>query len=163
MAVPVLGQEPIKIGYVDVQRVGSSSNAGRIAKEKFQVEVKRVETGLLKKKKELERMKSDIEKKSLLMNELERRNLKRDYQRSVRSYQIKMRDYQEELRERENEIVALVLKDIQQVVVELGRKEKFSFIMQKEQFIYADQTVDLTDRVIKLVNSRTENRVKKKK
>ena len=163
MAVPVLGQEPIKIGYVDVQRVGNSSNSGRLAKEKFQAEVKRVEAGLRKKEKELERMKSDLEKKALLLNEKERRNLERDYQRRVRSYQIKMRDHQEELREREKESVMRVLKGIHQVVLELGKKEKFSFIMSKAQLLYADQTVDLTDRVIKLINSRIENRVKKKK
>jgi Skp family chaperone for outer membrane proteins len=49
-------QEKIKIGYIDLQRAISESDAGKKAKDNFQSDVKRVESDLLKEKQEIERI-----------------------------------------------------------------------------------------------------------
>lgn len=74
-------QERVKIGFIDIQRAISDSNAGKKAKDRFQAQVKKAEAELLKEKTELERLKSDLDKKGPLMKEEERRNLESDLQR----------------------------------------------------------------------------------
>ena len=157
-----MGQESIKIGYVNVQRVVNSSSSGKLAKENFQAEVKKVESNLLKTKKELELLESDFKRKSLLLNEKEKKNLQRNLQKRIRDYQMTMRDKQEELREREREMTTAFLKTVHSIVVQLGKAENFSFIMQKEQFMYSNNSMDLTDKIIKLVDIQSKNRLNKK-
>ena len=148
LAVPVRSQEGVKIGFVDLDRALNESRAGRSALEKLQAEVKETESSLLKEKQDLERLRSDIDKKRLLLKEVERRNLEKDFQRRVRNYQRAMRDSQEELNQRKNELMADILKGLEKAVAEVGKKEKFTLILERSQVLYTDQGVDITDMVI---------------
>ena len=93
IATPAWAQEKIKIGAVDVQRVISESQSGKAAKDKFQTQVKKIEADLLREKQAVEKMKSDLEKKSALMNEEDRRNQEKEIQKRERGYVLGMRDY----------------------------------------------------------------------
>ncbi len=148
LAVPVKSQEGVKIGFVDLDRALNESRAGRSALKKLQAEVKETESSLLKEKQDLERLRSDIDKKGLLLKEVERRNLEKDFQRRVRNYQRAMRDSQEELNQRKNELMADILKGLEKVVTEVGKKGKFTLILERSQVLYTDQGVDITDTVI---------------
>ena len=70
LCVPAVeAQDRVKIGFIDIQRAISDSNAGKRAKERFQAQVKKAEAELLKEKTELERLKADLDKKGPLMKE----------------------------------------------------------------------------------------------
>jgi len=154
LAMPVWAQEKVKIGFIDLQRAISESQAGKKAKERFEAEVKKIEVDLLKEKQEVERLKSDFEKRSPLLKEEERRNLEKEFQRRYVGYQRVMRDSQEELRLKEGEMTAEILKGLEKVVAEVGKGENFTLIFERSQLLYIDQGVDITNRVIQLYNSR---------
>lgn len=162
-ALPVWAQEKLKIGIVDIQRVISESQAGKAAKDKFQTQVKKVEADLVKEKQEVDKLKSDFDKKSALMNEEERKNLEKEIQRRERGYVLSARDFQEELGQREREMTAEIFKDIVKIVNDLGKTEKFSLVLERSQVPYSDETIDITKRVIELYNSRTPGKVTKGK
>ena len=67
-------QDKIKIGFVDIQRAISESQSGKKARERFQSEIKKAESDLMKEKQEVERLKADMEKKGMLLKEDEKRN-----------------------------------------------------------------------------------------
>ena len=153
LAVPVRSQEGVKIGFVDLDRALNESRAGKIALEKLQTKIKETESSLLKEKQDLERLRTDIDKKGLLLKETERRKLEKEFQRRVRNYQREMRDSQEELNQRKNELMADILKGLEKVVTAIGKKEKFTLILERSQVLYTDQGVDITDTVIKRYDS----------
>ncbi len=163
LTVPLWAQEKVRIGVVDIQRAISESEAGKKAKEKFRAQVKKIEAGLLREKQEVERLRSSFEKKSLLLKEDERRNLQREIQKRERSYRLSMRDHEQELREREGEMTAKMLKDLQKVIGEVGKGEKFTLILERSQVPYSDKSIDITNKVIELYNSRTGGKVPKGK
>ena len=99
-------------------------------------------------------MKSDFDKKGALLKEEERFNLEKELQRKALGYQRSMQDSQEELRQKENEMTGAILQDLQKIVVEVGKKEKFTLILERSQVLYSDQGVDITPKVIELYNSR---------
>jgi len=155
--VPRAGaQERVKIGFIDIQRAISESTAGKRAKDKFQSQVKKAEADLLKEKQELERLKGDLDKKGPLMKEEERRNLEADLQRRYVNYQRTMGDQQQELRQREGALTADILKDLEKIVNEVGKSEKFTLILERNQILYSDQGIDVTNKVIELFNSRNK-------
>ena len=152
----VQGQERLKIGFIDVQRVIAESNSGKRAKERFQAQIKKVEADLLKERQDLERLKTDIEKKGPLLKEDERRNLEADFQKRSVNLQRSMGDYQEELRQREGAMMSEILKELEGVVADFGKAEKFTVILERSQILYSDQGTDVTSKVIESYNSRVK-------
>ena len=56
-------EQRVKIGFLDVQRVISESQAGKRARDRFQAEIKRAEADALRDKSEIERLKSRLGQK----------------------------------------------------------------------------------------------------
>jgi Skp family chaperone for outer membrane proteins len=67
-----------------------------------------------------------------------------------------MGDYQQDLQRKNNEMMAEILKELEQVVNEVGKAEKFTFILEKTQILYSDQGTDITTKVIEAYNSRVK-------
>jgi outer membrane protein len=149
-----LAQERIKIGFIDIQRVISESQPGKRAKERFQAQVKKAESDVVKERQDLEKLKADIEKKGPLLKDEERRNLEADYQRRSVTLQRAMSDYQQELQQKNNEMMADILKELEQIVNEVGKADKFTLILERSQILYSDQGIDITSKVIETYNSR---------
>jgi outer membrane protein len=149
-------QDRVKIGFIDVQRAISESVAGKRARERFQAQVKKAEADLLKEKNELERLKGELDKKGPLLKDDERRNLEGDLQRRYVTYQRSMNDQQQDLRQKENEMTGDILKELEKIVNEVGKSEKFTLIMERSQILYSDQGIDITNKVIEVYNSRAK-------
>jgi len=151
-------QDRVKIGFIDIQRAISGSQAGKRAKEMFQAQVKKVEADLLREKQELERLKGDLDRKSALLKEEEKRNLESDLQRRYVNYQRSMQDQQQILRQKEGEMTSDILKELEKIVNEIGKSEKFTLILERNQILYSDQGIDITSKVIEVYNSRSKSK-----
>jgi len=149
-----LAQERIKIGFIDVQRIISESQAGKKAKDRFQAQVKKAEGDVQKERQDLERLKNDLDKKGPLLKDEERRNLEADLQKRSVILQRTLGDYQQDLQRRNNEMMAEILKELEQVVTEVGKADKFTLILGRSQILYSDQAIDITNKVIDAYNSR---------
>jgi len=147
-------QERMKIGYIDVQRVIAESQSGKRAKDRFQVQVKKAEADVQKERQDLERLKSDLDKKGPLLKEEERRTMEADLQKRSVVLQRTMNDYQQDLRQKESEMMSEILKEVEQIVNEVGKAEKFTLIFERSQIIYSDQGIDITSKVIETYNNR---------
>ncbi len=145
-------QERVRIGFVDIQRVIAESQAGKRAKDRFQVQIKKAEADVIKERQDLERMRADLDKKGALLKDEERRNLEADFQKRSVNLQRTMGDYQQDLRQKENEMMADILKELEGVVNELGKAEKFTVILERSQILYSDQGTDITSKVIEAYN-----------
>jgi outer membrane protein len=136
----VSAQERIRIGFIDIQRVVSESQAGKRAKDRFQAQVK----------------KADIDKKGPLLKEEERRNMEADFQKRSVNLQRTMGDYQQDLRQKESSMMSEILKELEAIVNEVGKAEKFTLILERSQILYSDQGIDITNKVIETYNSRAK-------
>ena len=145
-------QERVRIGFVDIQRVIAESQAGKRAKDRFQAQIKKAEADVIKERQDLERMRADLDKKGALLKDEERRNLEADFQKRSVNLQRTMGDYQQDLRQKENEMMADILKELEGVVNELGKAEKFTVILERSQILYSDQGTDITSKVIEAYN-----------
>ena len=147
-------QDRVKIGFLDVQRVISESQAGKRARDRFQAEVKKAEADALRDKTEIERLKSDFDKKGPLMKEEERRGLEADLEKRFINYQRSVTDTQQVLQKKDREMTNDILKDLERIVGEVGKADKFTLILERSQILYSDQGIDITNRVIEAFNSK---------
>jgi outer membrane protein len=152
--MPAWAQQ-LKVGLIDIQKAISESAQGKKAKEKFQAQYKKIEADMLRQKQDIEKMKVDLDKKGPLLKDDDRRKMEGEFQKKYLAYQRDVRDYQEELQGKEREMTADILKELEGVVIELGKAEKFTLILERSQLIYSDQGIDVTNRVIELYNARS--------
>lgn len=152
----VASAQVVKVGFVDIQKVIAESAAGKRAKDRFQAQIKKAEADIQKERIDLERLKAEIEKKGPLLKDEERRNLEADFQKRSVNLQRTMGDYQTDLQQKEREMMGDILKDLEQIVSDVGKVEKFTIILEKSQILYSDQSTDITNRVIETYNSRAK-------
>ncbi len=146
--------EEIKIGYVDLQRALNESDAGKKAKERFKQQVDRLQVELKKQKDDLDGLKDQLERKALVMKDDDRRELEKDYQRKLRDFERSYKDSQGELQSKDNELTLELLKDLQGVIEEYGRKGGYTVILEhsSSSVLYGAPEIDLTERIIEAYN-----------
>lgn len=146
----------LKIGYVDLQRALNESEAGKAAKEKFKVQVDRLQGDLKKKKDQLDALKEQLEKKSSVMKEEDARNMEKDYQKKLRDFERSYKDSQAELQQKDNELTVELLKEIQVVIEQFGKENSYSIILEQSSssVLYGSPELDLTEQIMARFNAR---------
>lgn len=154
-AAPAVAAE-IKIGFVDLQKALNLSEAGKAAKESIQKRVKTSEEGIEGKQKELKKLKDELEKQGLLLSEEARAAKERDYQQKLKEFQRATKDIQESLQQQDADFTRKILEDLFKVIKTIGEKEGYTVILEQSEssLLYADDKIDLTDKVIKAYDAQ---------
>lgn len=146
----------VKIGYVDLQLTLTDSNAGRKAKEAFSAEMNHMESQLEDRKKKVEMLKDDLEKKAQLVKPEEWTELERQYRVEIREFQRLYEDSKKELEIRDREMTGRILVELQQIIYDMGQQGDFTLILEGNNTVvlYGAETIDLTESVISAYNKR---------
>lgn len=164
LAQAALAQSTPKIGYVDLQRALNESETGKKAKEEFKVQVDKLQSSLKKQKDDIDSLKEQLEKKSLVMKEEERGNLEEDYRKKLRDFERSYKDSQADLQKRDNELTGAIIKDLQEIIRDYGDREGYTLILEatSSSVLYGSKNVDLTDEIIRQYNALHPGGKKKK-
>jgi outer membrane protein len=144
----------VKIGYVDARRLIDESPQG-------QVELKKLEDEFAERNRDIKgridlfaAKEAELQKNAVLMSpeEIEEateelRNMQRDLRRD-------QRDYNEEYNARRNRSLAGLQKIISDAVISIAKKDEYDLIVQ--QAVYASDSINLTDSVLKELARRAE-------
>ena len=154
IASVALAEGAPKIGYVDLQRALNESEAGKKAKEDFKVQVDKLQAQLKRQKDDIDSLKDQLEKKSVVMKEEERANLEDEYRRKLRDFERNYKDSQTDLQKKDNELTGAIIKDLQEVIRGYGEREGYTLILEatSSAVLYGTKSADLTDEVMKLYN-----------
>jgi outer membrane protein len=146
----------LKVGLVDVQRALNESNAGKKAKDQFKVEFDRMQNSLKGEKDRLDRLKDDLEKKSTVLKESERKNMADDFEAKRRDLRRKLEDSDAELRKKDSELTGDILKQLAEVIQQIGEREGYTVILESSSspVLYGSKSIDLTDEVIKTYDAK---------
>jgi len=143
-----------KVGYIDMQRAISTSEAGKDARDQLAVRVKKFQGEINVKQNELKRLKDELEKQGMLLSESAKAAKEKDYQTKLKDFQRFAKDAQEELQAKDEELTRKILGDMEKVIRDYGKKKGYTFIfIRNESMLYADEKADLTDDILKQYNS----------
>jgi outer membrane protein len=148
--------DPLKIGYVDMQRALNQCEAGQEAKKVITGEVEKIQKTMEAKQKELNRLREDLEKRGSVMNETVRREKEKDFQNKTRDVQRMQRDFEDDLRRKDREFTDRVLRELAMIARKIGEEGKYTLILEGNQpaIVFISKALDLTDEVIKQANSQ---------
>jgi len=149
-AVPAAAQE-LKIGYVNSERVMRESNPAKAAQAKLQTEFSKREKELEDSANRLKAAADKLQKDDPTLSEAEKGRRNRDLVEQDRDLQRKRREFQEDLNQRRNEELAGVVERANRVIRQIFETEKFDLVVQ--EVIFASARVDITEKVIKVLNA----------
>jgi outer membrane protein len=87
------------------------------------------------------------------MEETERRGLERNLANLSREYQRAQRQMREDLSVRQNEEYSIILERTNRAIGKIAESEKYDLILQLQDSVYRSQRIDITDKVIKALES----------
>jgi outer membrane protein len=146
--------QTMNIVYVDLQRVMLESEKGKDAKISLTAEADKLKKSLDVKQDELQKMKDQIERQGATITPEARAEKEKQYQTKLKDYQRLYSDYQAELQQKDGEFTQRILKDLDDVIKNLGEKDKYMLILEKSQagILFASPTIDITNKVISTYN-----------
>ncbi len=154
VAAPAVGQE-LKIGYVNSERVLREAIPAKAAQAKLEAEFGKRERDLSDAGAKLKAAADKLEKDAPTLAESERTRRQRELVEQDRDLQRKRREFQEDLNQRRNEELAGVVERANRVIKQIFDNDHYDLILQ--EVVFAGPRVDITDKVIKVLNDITAN------
>ncbi|SBT05256.1 Outer membrane chaperone Skp (OmpH) [Candidatus Accumulibacter aalborgensis] len=142
--------EPLKIGYVNTQRLFRDAPAAVRAAKKIEQEFSKRDQDLQRLAKQVQGLQESLEKNGLTMNEPERRAKEKDLGEMSREFQRKQREFREDLNLRQNEENAAIIEKANKAIKQLAESEKYDLIVQ--DVVWVSPKLDITDKVVKALS-----------
>jgi len=151
-----------KVATISIQKILGSSKAALDAQKVLQAEVDKFQAKFKADEDALAVMKNDIAKKGTAWSDEVRAEKEREYQKKLRDYGLKTEDAKLEIQQLEKKYMEPILKQLNDVIAEIGKKNGYSLILENTMkglrnrtgLLYADDTLDISDQVQKDLDNR---------
>lgn len=138
----------LKIGVVIVAKVLEMAPQAEAASKKLEREFVQRDKNLAKAQQEFNKLKEQLERDGDIMSESERRKLERDVIARKRDLRRDKEEFREDVNMRRNEELGILQRRISEVILSLARDGGYDLILS-DGVVFASDTVDITDQVIK--------------
>jgi outer membrane protein len=144
-----------KIGIFDLQRAINNSKKGQAAKSKLTTKYERMQNELKNSETELQRLQKELETQTSMLSAEAKYEKEKTLKRKLRDFQDKYRDYTEEMKKSEMQDTQPIVNEILKAANQIGKEQGFTLILeaQKAGVIYAPDALDITDQVVRLVDT----------
>ena len=143
--------EDFRVGFVNTDRIFREANSAKQAQVKLEQEFSRREKELNELGNSLKAASEKFEREAPTLPEAQRSQRQKALIDQDREFQRKRREFQEDLNARKNEELQQVLDRANRVVKQVAEQEKYDLILQEA--VYINPKHDITDKVIKALNS----------
>jgi outer membrane protein len=142
-----------KIGMVDMQKILRESKNSQKVRTAFMKDVEKRKAAIVAKEGEIRKLEEEF--KGLAPGALDARKVKGDQiKHEMRELKYLSEDAEGELKRKEMEITQKVIGEIMQVVRNYARGERFTIILDRMAVITAEESIDITDRILKLYDAQ---------
>jgi outer membrane protein len=145
----------VKIGFIDLQRIIENSDKGKEFRDRLFRLRKEKERSLAAKQEEVNRMRQDLQQKSFTLSDRARLDKQQELRQKELEFRNLSESYRQEVLMEGRKLQTLMFRELSDVVRQLGEKEEFTIIMDKDVLLWATESIDITDTVIKLYNAQS--------
>lgn len=148
----------LKIASVDLQKVLSSSSAGKDAQKEFENDRKKLQEKINGKKSEWEKASQGYQKQKESLNEKARAEKEEQLVSQERELKRTFQDAEESLRRRNGQLVGSMMEKVKKIVDEYGKEQGYTFILEKngQSVLYVDSAIDITETIVKKLDESTK-------
>lgn len=144
----------LKIGIVNSDKIIAGYNGTKSIEDQVKKERAKLEQEATVRQKRLQEKQAELEKQSLLISEDRKKQLTEELQREYMEYQKFVQQAYNQSGQTTQKLLEPMIKKINDVLNRIAKTENYDFIFDtKGGVVYAKQTYDLSDKVIKILNS----------
>ncbi len=147
-----ISQEMFKIGVVDTQKVLENYEKYIEADKLLNAAQARLKEKLDAMGKEITTLQERKEKTELFVEEAQTAELEEDIRKKQLEAQQELNRGREALLQKEKELLEPIFKDIEKLIIETGKAEKYDLILSKQAVLFMNEKYDMTDKLIKAIN-----------
>lgn len=143
-----------KMGFVNVEEVLVTSEAGKTANEDLKKLYEKNRTAIDQKEKELQKLKDELEKQRPVLKEKVWKEKELAYQKKFRDYQDLVKDANEDMQMRRQDLYTKNIPEILKIVSAIGEKEQFTAIIDISTVpvAYFNKDHNITQKVLEEFN-----------
>ena len=152
-----------KIGIIDFQKILETSNAGKTAQAKINVEGKKMEEDLQEKGKEIDALEKKLERESMVMNKQARDDKQREIRIKINDAKTLETKYRKEIKKIRAQVIQQIEKDVFDLTQKIAKDSGYQLILEKRAggVVYFKPDWEITDLVIKKYNAEFAERAQK--
>ena len=152
-ATPALAET---IALVDTQAVLNQCIIGKAARSNLEARIKSAQAKLAQSKGDFEKQRADLEKQAKVLSGSALDAGKEALSKKQVELQRAFQDTQEELARVNEQEVSKVVAQIQEVVKELAKERKYTFVFEKDRqtVLYASDRIDISADVVKILDKK---------
>lgn len=140
-----------RVAAVNVEKVFNESNLAKASQSRLQNEFMKRQNDIRDSAQKIKSAAEKLDRDSAVMSEADRVRRQRELADQDRELQRKQREYTEDLNQRNFEERAKIAEKANQALKQVAEQRKIDVIIQDPA--YANPKVDITDEVIKVLNS----------
>ena len=144
----------IKIGLIDTQRIIMQSEKIAKYRTEFSKDLEGKRQDFLKKQSDAQALDNEIKTQGSNMTSEVYREKTDKLRTEARDLKRMQEEFEAELKAKEAEMTRKFLRQIKDVTVEYLEKQKFTLIMEKSTAVASDDSIDITDQIMKLFDSK---------
>ncbi|WP_236021772.1 OmpH family outer membrane protein [Geomesophilobacter sediminis] len=151
----------LKIGYVDLAKVGEESKEGKTAIVQLKARSEKLRAKIEARQKSLEKQKAAIEAKIETMTAKEKAAKSKEFQKKVEEYQKLVRSSEEEMRNMQDKYTETLFEKIKDIVSQYAVTHGYDAIVAKKEALYLSpgvDTKDLTDEIVAELDKRKKTK-----
>jgi outer membrane protein len=154
LALAPAARADTRVGVVDFQRAGTECDEGKAAMAALQKQKDEKLKPFKAKQTEFETMRADYEKQASVLSDVVKQQKQADLQKRGEELQQMLMQLQQELGAQEEEMTRGVSDRLNSVVREIADREGIQVVVNKAAVVYAAESLDLTNEVIRKYNTR---------
>jgi len=147
----------LKLGYVNSDAILEQYSGTKAAEEELRKQYAKWEQEASKKEENIRKMQENLQKQALLLSEDRKMQIQKELQDSLANYQKFLQDkfgQQGEAAQKNNELLRPIVEKVNTIINKIAADENYDFIFDsKAGVVFAKKSYDLTDKVIKALNS----------
>jgi outer membrane protein len=151
-AMPVWAQTSVTVAVIDVQKVVSTSEAGKKALADIKALKDKKQQEIDQRQGSIQTMQDKLEKEKDILSPEAQEKRRAEIQKAFTDLKRFREDSEQEIQGR----LASALKSMEErvlpIIQKLGNEKGYSIIVSRDQLIYYNAKVDVTDEVIRLFN-----------
>jgi outer membrane protein len=143
--------QEFRIGFVSTDRIFKEATTAKSAQLKLEQEFSKREKEIIDLGAALKTLADTFEREAPTLSTGQRTTRQKQLVEQDRDFQRKRREFQEDLNARKNEELQQVIERANKVVKQVAEAEKYDLILQDA--VYVNPRLDITDKVLKVLNS----------
>lgn len=150
--VAVADTAPAKIGFVDIGKIMKDSRAAQNARAIYQKDLESKKATLKAKGDRVASLEKDL--KNIKQDSPALKENREKLSQEFKEFKRLESDLNEQLKKKDAELTQKILVDLQQILKQFSKNEKYSMIFERKAALVIDEGIDVTDQIIKIYDAQ---------